>query len=144
MQENRFHLAGYLAARPTLRSLPSGMAIANTKLGQTYRLSRNDLPAQHTNWFSLVFYGDLATLAMELNKGTNLYIEGSFDQRPTTDQNGRKRYVYEVTVQKFFRIAHASDEDKQALPANPPAAQEVSQHHNHDGEELHENIPWAF
>ena len=82
MQENRFHLAGYLAARPTLRSLPSGMAVANVRLGQTYRLSRNDLPAEHTNWFSLVFYGDLATLAMELDKGTNVYVEGSFDQRP--------------------------------------------------------------
>ena len=144
MQENRFHLAGYLAARPTLRFLPSGMAVANAKLGQTYRLSRNDVPAQHTNWFSLVFYGDLATLAMELEKGTNLYVEGSFDQRPITDQNGRKRHVYEVTVQKFFRIGRASDEDGQALPAEPPSAQEVSQHDIHDGEELDENIPWAF
>ena len=120
------------------------MAVANAKLGQTYRLSRNDLPAQHTNWFSLVFYGDLATLAMELDKGTNLYVEGSFDQRPTTDQNGRKRYVYEVTVQKFFRIGYGSDEDKQAFPAKPPAAQEASQHDIQDSEELHENIPWAF
>jgi single stranded DNA-binding protein len=144
MQENRFHLAGYLAARPTLRSLASGMAVANAKLGQTYRLSRNDLPAEHTNWFSLVFYGDLATLAMELDKGTNLYVEGSFDQRPTTDQNGRKRYVYEVTVQKFFRIGRASDEDEQALPGKPPAAQEVSQHDNHDGEALDESFPWTL
>jgi single-stranded DNA-binding protein len=120
------------------------MAVANAKLGQTYRLSRNDLPAQHTNWFSLVFYGDLATLAMELDKGTNLYVEGSFDQRPTTDQNGRNRYVNEVTVQKFFQIRHGSDEDKQASPSKPPAAQEASQHDNHNGEELHEHIPWAF
>jgi single-stranded DNA-binding protein len=120
------------------------MAIANAKLGQTYRLSRNDLPAQHTNWFGLVFYGDLATLAMELDKGTNLYVEGSFDQRPATDQNGRKRYIYEVTVQKFFRIGRASDEDDQALASLRPAGQEPSQHDIHDGEELHENIPWAF
>src|ERR1700752_349521 len=117
MQENRFHLAGYLAARPTLRSLPSGMAVANVRLGQTYRLSRNDLPAEHTNWFSLVFYGDLARLAMELEKGTNLYVKGTFDQRPTPDQNGRKRYLHEVTVHKFFRIGRASDEDNQASPA---------------------------
>ena len=144
MQENRLHLAGHLAARPTLRTLPSGMAVANAKLGQTYRLSRNDLPAEHTNWFSLVFYGDLATLAMELEKGTNLYVEGSFDQRPTTDHNGHKRYVYEVTVQKFFRIGRASDEDKQPLASEMRAAQGASQHDIHDGEELHENVPWAL
>src|SRR5215469_12692452 len=144
MQENRFHLAGYLAARPTLRSLPSGMAVANAKLGQTYRLSRNDLPAEHTNWFSLVFYGDLATLAMELDKGTNLYVEGCFDQRPNTDQNGRKRYVYEVTVQKFFRIGRASDEDNQALPATHPASEEASHDDVHHGDELDEKFQWTL
>jgi single stranded DNA-binding protein len=144
MQENRFHLAGYLAAKPTLRSLPSGMAIANAKLGQTYRLSRNDLPAQHTNWFSLVFYGDLATLAMELEKGTNLYVEGSFDQRPTTDQNGRKRYVYEVTVQKFFRIGRASDEDNQALSAKHTTTEEASHDDIRHSDELDEKFQWTL
>ena len=143
MQENRFHLAGYLVARPTLRSLPSGMPVANAKLGQTYRLSRNDLPAQHTNWFSLVFYGDLATLAMELEKGTNLYVEGSFDQRPTTDQNGRKRYVYEVTVLKFFRIGRASDEDNQVSPAKHPASEEASHDDIHNSDELDEKFQWT-
>ena len=144
MQENRFHLAGYLAARPTLRSLPSGMAVANVRLGQTYRLSRNDLPAEHTNWFSLVFYGDLATLAMELDKGTNVYVEGSFDQRPTTDQQGRKRYVYEVTVQKFFRIGRASDEAARSAPSDLPSAHEALNDETESGDRLVESVPWAI
>src|ERR1700704_3875447 len=103
MQENRFQLAGYLAARPTLRYLPSSMPVANARLGQTYRFSRNDKPSEHTNWFSLVFYGDLAILATELEKGTNLYVEGTFDQRPYyVSQDKYKRYIYEVSVHKFF------------------------------------------
>jgi single-strand DNA-binding protein len=72
MEENRFQLGGYLVAKPTLRSLRSGMALANVRLGQTYRRSRNGLPAEQTNWFNLVFYGDLATLALELDEGTNV------------------------------------------------------------------------
>ena len=144
MQENRFHLAGYLAARPTLRSLPSGMAVANVRLGQTYRLSRNDLPAEHTNWFSLVFYGDLATLAMELDKGTNVYVEGSFDQRPTTDQQGRKRYVYEVTVQKFFRIGRALDEAARIAPSDLPSEHEALNDETESGDRLVESVPWAI
>jgi single stranded DNA-binding protein len=120
------------------------MAVANAKLGQTYRLSRNDLPAEHTNWFSLVFYGDLATLAMELEKGTNLYVEGSFDQRPTTDQNGRKRYVHEVTVQKFFRIGRASDEDNQASPTKHPDPEEASHDDIHNSDELDEKFQWTL
>ena len=104
MQENRFQLAGYLAAKPTLRYLPSSMPVANARLGQTYRFTRNEKPAEHTNWFSLVFYGDLAILATELEKGTNLYVEGTFDQRPYVGQDKYKRYIYEVSVRKFFVI----------------------------------------
>lgn len=143
MQENRFHLAGHLAARPTLRSLPSGMPVANARLGQTYRLSRNELPAEHTNWFSLVFYGDLANLAMELDKGANVYVEGSFDQRPTTDQQGHKRYVYEVTVQKFFRISRPSDDDLRPRPANPPATEALNDEPD-NGDQVVESVPWAI
>jgi single-strand DNA-binding protein len=144
MQENRLHLAGYLAARPSLRSLPSGMAVANARLGQTYRLSRNNLPVEHTNWFSLVFYDDLATLAMELDKGTNLYVEGSFDQRPFTDDTGRKRYAHEVTVQKFFRIGRSSDEQTQPEPTNLRTPHEASSDETDSGDRFEESVPWVI
>ena len=104
MQENRFQLAGYLAAKPTLRYLPSSMPVANARLGQTYRFSRKEKLSEHTNWFSLVFYGDLALLATELEKGTNLYVEGTFDQRPYVGQDKYKRYIYEVSVQKLLVV----------------------------------------
>ena len=120
MQENRFQLAGYLAAKPTLRYLPSSMPVANARLGQTYRFTRKDKPSEHTNWFSLVFYGDLAILAIELEKGTNLYVEGTFDQRPYVGQDNYKRYIYEVSVNKFFVIGGMAQDPP--TPPQPPAA----------------------
>ena len=120
MQENRFQLAGYLASKPTLRYLPSSMPVANVRLGQTYRFTRKDKPAEHTNWFSLVFYGDLAILATELEKGTNLYVEGTFDQRPYVGQDKYKRYIYEVSVHKFFVIGGVAQDP--AAPLAPHAA----------------------
>ena len=115
MQENRIQLAGYLAAKPTLCNLSSSTPVAKARLGQTYRFSRNDKPSEHTNWFSLVFYGELATLATELEKGTNLYVEGTFDQRPYVGQDKCKRYIYEVSVHKFFVIRGVAQD-----PAAPP------------------------
>src|SRR5713101_8059742 len=100
MQENRFQLAGYLAAKPTLRYLPSSMPVANARLGQTYRFTRKDKTSEHNNWFSLVFYGDLAIFATHLYKGTILYVDGTFDQLPFVTQYKYTRYVYEVTVHK--------------------------------------------
>jgi len=116
VQENRFQLAGYLAGKPILRYLPSSMSVANARLGQTYRFSRNDKPAEHTNWFNVVFYGDLAILAIELEKGTNLYVEGTLDQRPYVGQDKCRRYIYEVSVHKFFVIGGRG----QGSPAQPP------------------------
>src|SRR6266576_2501879 len=116
MQENRFQLAGYLAAKPTLSYLPSTIPIANARLGQTYRFTRNDQPSEHTNWFSLVFYGDLAMLATELEKGTNLYVEGTLDQRPYVGQDKCKRYIYEVSVHKFFVIGRVAQDPPPPLP----------------------------
>ena len=120
MQENRFQLAGYLAAKPTLRYLPSSMPVANARIGQTYRFTRHDKPSEHTNWFSLVFYGDLAVLATELEKGANVYVEGSLDQRLYVGQDNYKRYIHEVSVHKFFVIGGVAQEP--AAPAQPHAA----------------------
>src|ERR1700682_3404559 len=125
MQENRFQLAGYLAAKPTLRYLPSSMPVANARLGQTYRFTRKEIPAEHTNWFSLVFYGDLAILATELEKGTNLYVEGTFDQRPYVGQDKYKRYIYEVSVHKFFVIGGVAQDPPVPPPPQVALANEV-------------------
>ena len=129
MQENRFQLAGYLAAKPTLSYLPSSVPVANGRLGQTYRFTRNDNPAEHTNWFSLVFYGDLAMLATELEKGTNLYVEGTLDQRSYVGQDKCKRYIYEVSVHKFFVIGGVA----QDLPSSPQTHQELTNEVMTDG-----------
>ena|ERR1700730_7729661 len=125
MQENRFQLAGYLAAKPTLRYLPSSMPMASVRLGQTYRFSRQDKPSEHTNWFSLAFYGDLAILAAELEKGTNLYVEGTLDQRPYVGQDKYKRYIYEVSVHKFFVIGDVAHDSPTSPPAHAQFTDEV-------------------
>ena len=125
MQENRFQLAGYLAAKPILSYLPSSVPVANARLGQTYRFTRNDNPAEHTNWFSLVFYGDLAMLATELGKGTNLYVEGTLDQRPYVGQDKYKRYVYEVSVHKFFVIGGVAQDLTAPAQTHPELTNEV-------------------
>ena len=125
MQENRFQLAGYLAAKPTLSYLPSSVPVATARLGQTYRFTRNDNPAEHTNWFSLVFYGDLAMLATELGKGTNLYVEGTLDQRPYVGQDKCKRYIYEVSVHKFFVIGGVAQDPSALAQTHPALTNEV-------------------
>jgi len=65
--ENQFIVAGYLGSKPELRQLPSGTDVANARLAQSYMLlGKNE---ERTNWFNLTFYGKLAHVAMQFEKG---------------------------------------------------------------------------
>ncbi len=45
MQKNRIELAGFLAAKPEVRHLPSGTPVANARLAEGYRYTdRNNQP----------------------------------------------------------------------------------------------------
>ena len=108
MQKNRTELAGYLAAKPELRYLPSGTKVANARLGETYRFKGGDGAIQsHTNWHSLVFYDQLADVALTYEQGENVYIEGSVQQRKFTPKDGVTRTVHEVHVRSCHLIEAA-------------------------------------
>jgi len=82
MQKNRIELAGYLGGRPSVRYLPSGTAVANVRIAEGYRYTdRNNQTQEHTNWHSLVFYGDLADIVALYEKGDNIFVEGTLQTR---------------------------------------------------------------
>src|SRR5215472_3416015 len=117
MQTNRVELAGYLAAKPELRYLPSGTKVANVRLGETYHFASRDGKHQsHTNWHSLVFYNDIADIAMTFEQGENIYVEGSIQQRKFTPSDGVSRTVHEVHVKNCHIIAANRGEPRPAVP----------------------------
>jgi len=107
MQRNRLEVVGYLAAKPALRYLPSGTPVANARVGESYRFQDPDGKSQqHTNWHNLSFYGDLSRVAMTFEKGDNIFVEGTIEQRQFTPKgDGVQRIVHEVVVRSCHLIA---------------------------------------
>jgi single-strand DNA-binding protein len=107
MQRNRLEVVGYLAAKPALRYLPSGTPVSNVRLGESYRYQDGDgKPQQHTNWHNLSFYGELSRIATTLEKGDNIFVEGTIEQRQFTPKgDGMQRIVHEVVVRNCHLIA---------------------------------------
>ena len=121
MQKNELQLAGYLAAKPTVRNLPSGTRVANARMAESYRYTdKHKGPQEHTNWHSLVFWGGLADIAASYEKGDNLWVEGSIQTRQFTPKDGSQRTIYEVVVKSCHLIEPARTKHE-APPANEPA-----------------------
>ena len=107
MQRNRLEVVGYLAAKPVRRRLASGTPVANVRLGESYRYQDGDgKTQQHTNWHSLSFYGDLSLVAVTFDKGDNIFVEGTIEQRQFKPKgDGVERTVQEVVVRSCHLIA---------------------------------------
>ena len=108
MTENQFILAGYLGSKPELRYLPTGTPVANVRLAQSYRLQGKS--EERTNWFNLVFYGNIAEVAMKFEKGDNIHVTAFLEHREWETKAGSKRNTYEVVVKKCHRIAAVKGE----------------------------------
>ena len=108
MQKNRIELAGYLAAKPEARFLPSGTPVANARMAEGYKFKdRNDQIQEHTNWHSVVFYGDLSEIAVSFEKGDNIFVEGTLQTRKFTPRDGSQRTVYEVVARSVHQIVRS-------------------------------------
>jgi single-strand DNA-binding protein len=124
MQKNRIELAGYLITKPEARFLPSGTKVANARLKESYRFTGSDGKQQtHANWHSLVFYGELADIALGYEKDDNIYIEGSLQQRKFTPADGVTRTVYEVHARFCHQIAPASRDREESIAGNETATE---------------------
>ena len=123
MLRTPIELTGYLAAKPTLRGLPSGTKVANARMAEGYRYTDRQAKTQreHTNWHNLVFYGVLAEIAATYDKGDNVCVEGSLQTRQFTPKDGSQRTVYEVIVKSCHLVE--APRTKQEPPAdNQPGA----------------------
>lgn len=124
MQKNRIELAGYLADKPQVRYMPSGTPVANVRMAEGYRYTdRNNQPQEHTNWHNLVFYGDLAEIALTYEKGENVCVEGTLQTRKFTPKDGSARTVYEVIARSVYLIARPRTA-KEAPADNSPQREE--------------------
>lgn len=122
MQRNRLEVIGYLAAKPAARYLPSGTPVANARLGESYRYQDPDgKPQQHTNWHNLSFYGDLSRVAMTFDKGDNIFVEGTIEQRQFTPKaEGVLRIVHEVVVRSCHLVGAPRGSAAKGTPAAIP------------------------
>jgi single-stranded DNA-binding protein len=109
---NSFQVQGYLKAKPTSRTLPSGTLVANGHLAESpVYTNAVDSRDQPPNWFPLSFYDAMARKALGCDKGDHLLIiKSRIEQRKFTLEDGHKRLVWEVIVDEFHVLERKAGE----------------------------------
>ncbi|CUX97319.1 single-stranded DNA-binding protein [Candidatus Hoaglandella endobia] len=98
---NKVILIGNLGQDPEIRHMPNGGVVANITLAtsDSWRDKQTGEIKEKTEWHRVVLFGKLAEVAGEyLRKGSQVYVEGSLQNRKWQDQNGQDRYTTEVVV----------------------------------------------
>lgn len=132
MSLNKVQLIGNVGKDPEVRYLDNHVAVAAFTLATTergYKLANGTQVPERTEWHNIVLWRGLAETAEKyVHKGDKLYIEGKIRSRSYDDQNGVKRYVYEIFADNMEMLTPRSAQPAaQAQPAasvqQQPAAQ---------------------
>jgi single-strand DNA-binding protein len=100
---NKVILVGNLGRDPEVRSLQNGGKVCNLAVAtsETWK-DQSGERKERTEWHKVVIYNEnLAGVAERfLKKGSKVYLEGQLQTR-SYEQNGEKKYVTEVVLQRY-------------------------------------------
>lgn len=102
MSVNKAILVGNLGRDPEVRFTGSGKAVANFSIATSEVFTDGQGQRQEkTEWHNIVVWGKQAeTCGQYLQKGRQVYIEGSIRTRQYDDKEGNKRYITEIVAQR--------------------------------------------
>ena len=106
---NKVILVGNLGRDPELRFTPSGTAVANLSVATNdVWTDKGGQKQERTEWHRVVVWGKQAQIAGDyLQKGKQIYVEGSLQTREWNDRDGNKRYTTEVRAQRVVMLGRA-------------------------------------
>lgn len=96
---NKVILVGNLGKDPETRYTASGEAMCNFSLATTesWKDKSSGERKEATEWHRVSFFGKIAEIASQyLQKGSQVYIEGSLRTRKYTDKDGVEKYSTEI------------------------------------------------
>ena len=94
---NKVILVGRLGVKPELKKTSNKLSVTNFTLATTEKWQKDGVKQEKTEWHQIVAFGKTAELAAQyLDKGRQVYVEGSLATREWEDKSGNKRYTTEI------------------------------------------------
>ena len=108
---NKVILIGNLGKDPEVRTTPQGTTLARFSVAtSTTWKDASGAKQERTEWHDVVAWEKLAQICGEyLQKGKQVYVEGSLQTRSWEDQNGQKRYKTEIKASNVVMLGRREE-----------------------------------
>ena len=128
---NKVTILGNLGRDPDVRHTQDGGMVTNLAIAttETWNDKYTGDRREKTEWHRVVCFRKTAEIASQyLNKGSQVYIEGSLQRRSYDDNNTRaKRYITEIVAQRLVLIGgRASNSNNGGSNAQPQRRQQYN------------------
>jgi single-strand DNA-binding protein len=119
---NKVILLGNLGKDPETRFTPNGKAVTRFSLATSNTWTgANGEKQQATEWHTVVVWGKQGEACGQyLEKGRQVYVEGTLRQRSYENKEGKEQYVTEIVAQKV-RFLGGTSNGKNSEPEPAPA-----------------------
>jgi single-strand DNA-binding protein len=141
---NKVTLIGHLGKDVEMRYTPSGDAVANMTVAtsESWKDKNTGEKKEQTEWHRVAFFGKIAEVCGQyLNKGSQVYIEGSLHTRKWTDKEGQDRYTTEIKGSSMLMLGSRTAGERPAEPA-PRREQAPAQKPASSFEDLESDLPF--
>jgi len=115
---NKVVLVGHLGARPECRRTADGAAITTLRLATTesWKDKATGKPQERTEWHRVKLFGALAEIADRyLEKGGQIFVEGSIRTEKYTDRSGIERWSTEIIANELLMLGTSQRADESQL-----------------------------
>ena len=112
---NKVFLIGRLTKDPEIRFLPSGSQVTSFPIAVNRAYRVNNEWREETYFFDVETFGQLAErLGKQLNKGTQILVEGQLRQDRWTDAAGNKKTKVKITADRVSILSGKSPKEEKS------------------------------
>jgi single-strand DNA-binding protein len=123
---NKAMIIGRLGKDPDVRYTQSNTAVANLSIATSDRYKdKSGEWKETTEWHKVVAWGRTAEVCQEyLQKGSQVYIEGSIQTNKWEDKEGQTRYTTEIKARRMIMLDSRSGNGQASSAASQNKASE--------------------
>jgi single-strand DNA-binding protein len=116
--KNSVQIVGHVGKDVVLTSYKNGSKKATAIVATNeFYTNKTGEKVKQTDWHKVIAWGKTAEdLAACFKKGTEVAIHGKLSNRTYTDTSGNMKYVTEIIVNEFYKIARMTNTTAEAIP----------------------------